>query len=66
MNFTDIFKGSYLVALIGAVIVCAVLTLFGVPAIAVYVVMFALGCNNKNFAEWIEDRVLSKLRDLFQ
>lgn len=49
MNFTDIFKGKNLVALIAAVIVCVLLSVFGVPKIAIYVVMFALGCNNKNF-----------------
>lgn len=52
MNFTDIFKGKNLVALIAAVIVCVLLSVFGVPKIAIYVVMFALGCNNKNFAQW--------------
>lgn len=49
MNFTDIFKGKNLVALIVAVIVCVLLSVFGVPKIAIYVVMFVLGCNNKNF-----------------
>lgn len=54
MNFTDIFKGKNLIALIAAVIICVLLSIFGVPKIAIYVVMFALGCNNRNFAEFIQ------------
>lgn len=56
MNFTDIFKGKNLVALIAAVIVCVLLSVFGAPKIAIYVVVFALGCNNKNFAQWVEEK----------
>jgi uncharacterized membrane protein len=52
MNFTDIFKGKNLIALIAAVVICVLLSAFGVPKIAIYVVMFALGCNHKNFAQW--------------
>lgn len=58
MNFTDIFKGKNLIALIAAVVVCVLLSAFGVPKIAIYVVMFALGCNNKNFAQWVEDKII--------
>lgn len=50
------FKGKNLVALIAAVIVCVLLSVFGAPKIAIYVVMFALGCNNKNFAQWVEEK----------
>lgn len=64
MNFADIFKGKNLVALIAAVVVCFVLYLFGIPKIAIIVVAFALGCNNKNFAQWVEDKILSKFRKL--
>lgn len=62
MNFTDIFKGSNLVALVAAAIVCVLLSMFNVPSIFIYVVAFALGCNNKNFAQWVEDKILRKLR----
>lgn len=65
MNFTDIFKDKNLIALIAAVIVCVLLSVFGVPKIAIYVVMFALGCNNKNFAEWVENKILIPLRRMF-
>nr|DAK03621.1 MAG TPA: hypothetical protein [Bacteriophage sp.] len=65
MNFTDIFKGKNLIALIAAIIVCVLLSVFGVPKIAIYVVMFALGCNNKNFAEWVENKILIPLRRMF-
>lgn len=65
MNFTDIFKGKNLIALIAAVIICVLLSVFGVPKIAIYVVMFALGCNNRNFAEWVEAKILIPLRRLF-
>lgn len=58
MNFTDIFKGENLIALIAAVVICVLLSVFGVPKIAIYVVMFALGCNHKNFAQWIEDEII--------
>lgn len=58
MNFTDIFKGKNLVALIAAVIMCVLLSVFGVPKIAIYVAMFALGCNNKNFAQWVEEKII--------
>lgn len=62
MNFTDIFKGKNLIALIAAVIVCVLLSVFGIPKIIIYIVMFALGCNNKNFAEWVEEKVFVPLR----
>lgn len=65
MNFTDIFKGKNLIALIAAVIICILLSVFGVSKIAIYVVMFALGCNNRNFAEWVETKILTPLRRLF-
>lgn len=65
MNFTDIFKGKNLIALIAAVVICVLLSVFGVPKIAIYVVMFALGCNNRNFAEWVETKILTPLRRLF-
>lgn len=64
MNFTDIFKGKNLVALIAAVIVCVLLSVFGVPKIAIYVVMFALGCNNKNFAQWVEEKIIIPFKRL--
>lgn len=64
MNFTDIFKGKNLVALIAAVIVCVLLSVFGLPKIAIYVVMFALGCNNKNFAQWVEDKIIIPFKRL--
>lgn len=65
MNFTDIFKGKNLIALIAAVIICVLLSIFGVPKIAIYIVMFALGCNNRNFAEWVERKILTPLKRLF-
>lgn len=61
MNFSDIFKGKNLIALISAIIVCIILVLFGIPSIIIYVVAFALGCNNKNFAQWVEDKILNKI-----
>lgn len=64
MNFTDIFKGKNLVALIAAVIVCVLLSVFGVPKIAIYVAMFALGCNNKNFAQWVEEKIIIPFKRL--
>lgn len=64
MNFTDIFKGKNLAALIAAVIVCVLLSVFGVPKIAIYVVMFALGCNNKNFAQWVEEKIIIPFKRL--
>ena len=64
MNFTDIFKGKNLIALIAAVVVCVLLSAFGVPKIAIYVVMFALGCNNKNFAQWVEDKIIIPFKRL--
>jgi hypothetical protein len=64
MNFTDIFKGKNLVALIAVVIVCVLLSVFGVPKIAIYVVMFALGCNNKNFAQWVEEKIIIPFKRL--
>lgn len=64
MNFTDIFKGKNLVALIAAVIVCVLLSVFGVPKIAIYVVMFALGCNNKNFAQWVGEKIIIPFKRL--
>lgn len=63
MNFTDIFKGKNLVALIAAVI-GVLLSVFGVPKIAIYVVMFALGCNNKNFAQWVEEKIIIPFKRL--
>ena len=65
MNFTDIFKGMNLIALIAAVIICVLFSVFGVTKVAIYVVMFALGCNNKNFAQWVEDKVLTPLKRIF-
>lgn len=65
MNFTDIFKGKNLIALVAAVIVCIVLELFHVWGIIIYVVMFALGCNNKNFAQWVEDKILNPIKRKF-
>lgn len=64
MNFTDTFKGKNLVALIATVIVCVLLSVFGVPKIAIYVVMFALGCNNKNFAQWVEEKIIIPFKRL--
>lgn len=64
MNFTDIFKGKNLIALIAAVVVCIVLTIFGIPKIAIYIVAFALGCNNRNFAQWVEDKIINPLKRL--
>lgn len=64
MNFTDIFEGKNLVALIAAVIVCVLLSVFGVPKIAIYVVMFALGCNNKNFAQCVEEKIIIPFKRL--
>ena len=64
MNFTDIFKGKNLVALIAAVIVCVLLSVLGVPKIAIYVVMLALGCNNKNFAQWVEEKIIIPFKRL--
>lgn len=64
MNFTDIFKGKNLVALIAAVIVCVLLSVFGAPKIAIYVVVFALGCNNKNFAQWVEEKIIIPFKRL--
>lgn len=64
MNFTDIFKGKNLVALIATVIVCVLLSVLGVPKIAIYVVMFALGCNNKNFAQWVEEKIIIPFKRL--
>lgn len=64
MNFTDIFKGKNLVALIAAVIVCVLLSVFGAPKMAIYVVMFALGCNNKNFAQWVEEKIIIPFKRL--
>ena len=64
MNFTDIFKGKNLIALIAAVVVCVLLSAFGVPKIAIYVVMFALGCNNKNFAQWVEEKIIIPFKRL--
>ena len=61
MNFTDIFKGKNLVA---AVIVCVLLSVFGVPKIAIYVAMFALGCNNKNFAQWVKEKIIIPFKRL--
>lgn len=65
MNFTDIFKGKNLIALIAAVVICILLSMFSVPKIAIYVVMFALGCNHKNFAQWVEDKILTPLKRVF-
>lgn len=62
MKFTDIFKGGNLIALIGAIVVCLALSLIGIPWIFVVVVAFALGCNNKNFAEWIQINVIDKMK----
>ena len=64
MNFTDIFKGKNLIALIAAVVVCVLLSAFGVPKIAIKVVMFALGCNNKNFAQWVKDKIIIQIKRL--
>ena len=64
MNFTDIFKGKNLIALIAAVVTCVLLSAFGVPKIAIYVVMFALGCNHKNFAQWVEDKIIIPFKRL--
>lgn len=57
MNFTDIFKGKNLTALVAAVVVCILLSMLEVPKVAIFIVMFALGCNNKNFAQWVEDKI---------
>lgn len=63
MNFTDIFKGKNLIALIAAIVVCVLLSAFGVPKIAIYVVMFALG-HNKNFTQWVEDKIIIPFKRL--
>lgn len=64
MNFTDIFKGKNLVALIAAVIVCVLLSVLEVPKVAIYVVMFTLGYNNKNFAQWVETKIIIPFKKL--
>lgn len=65
MNFTDIFKGKNLIALVAAVIVCLVLSWFHIWNIVIYVIMFALGCNNKNFAQWVEDKIINPIERRF-
>lgn len=60
MNFTDIFKGKSLIAICAALIVCIALRLCGVPSIFIYVIMYALGCNYKNFADWVQETILDK------
>lgn len=64
MNFSDIFKGKNLIALVAAVVVCVLLSIFGIPNIAIYVVMFALGCNHKNFAQWVEEKIIIPFKRL--
>lgn len=64
MNFADIFKGKNLIALIAAVVVCVLLSAFGVPEIAIYVAMFALECYHKKFAQWLEDKIIIPFRKL--
>lgn len=65
MNISDIFKGKNLIALIAAIVVCTILFMFGMPKIVIIVVAFALGCNNKNFAEWVETKILVPLKRIF-
>lgn len=60
MKFTDIFKGKYLIALIGAIIICVVLMIFNVNAIVINIITFAFGCNYKGFAEWIDETILRR------
>lgn len=62
MNFTDIFKGKNLIALISSIIICILLSACGIPRVVIYIIMFALGCNHKNFAQWVEDKILTHLR----
>lgn len=62
MNFTDIFKGKKLIALIAATVICIVLSWFNVWNIVIYIVMFALGCNSKNFAQWVEDTIIIPIK----
>ena len=62
MNFADIFQGKNLIALITAIIICVLLSIFGVPSLFIYIVMFAMGCNNKNLAEWVEEKIINPLR----
>ena len=62
MNFTDIFKGKNLIALIAAVIICVLLSVFGVPKVAIYVALFAFGFYYKNYAQWVEDKVFTPLK----
>ena len=64
MHFPDIFKDKNLTTLIAVVIVCILLSLLGIPNIAIYIVMFAIGYNHKNFAQWIEDKILSPFKKL--
>ena len=64
MHFPDIFKDKNLITLIAAVIVCILLSLLGIPNIAIYIVMFALGYNHENFAQWVEDKIISPFKKL--
>lgn len=62
MNFTDIFKGKSLIALMAAVVIGILLSAFGMPSLITFVVMFALGYNHKNFAQWVEDKIIIPLK----
>lgn len=59
MNFTDIFKGKSLIALVAAIVVCILLLVLQVPRIVVFIIMFALGYNHKDFAQWVEEKVIT-------
>ena len=64
MYFPDIFKDKNFITLIAAVIVCILLSLLGIPNIAIYIVMFAIGYNHENFAQWVEDKIISPFKKL--
>lgn len=62
MKISDIFKGSNLIALLTAIVICAFLKVLGIPMILLVVIAFALGCNNKNVADWVQENVINRLK----
>lgn len=66
MNFWDIFKGKNLIALISAIVICIILCILNIPNIFIYVITFALGMNHKNFAEWVEVKIITPLKNILK
>lgn len=60
MKISDLFKGSYLIAMLTAVVICGFLKVLGIPMILLVIVAFALGCNNKNVADWVQEHVIDR------